>query len=87
MELVYHKIFLKHYQKRILPVRSIDQAFQRRLELFLLDPYHPLLKDHKLVGAKTDYRAFSVTGDIRVVYKRAGNAVILYDIGTHAQVY
>lgn len=87
MELVYHKIFLKHYQKRIVPVHSIDQAFQRRLESFLLDSSHPLLKDHKLVGVKADYRAFSVTGDIRVVYQRVGDVVILYDIGTHAQVY
>lgn len=87
MELVYHKIFLKHYKKRIVRVPSIDQAFQQKLELFLLNPHHPLLKDHKLVGEKSAYRAFWITGDIRVVYRRAGHTVILYDIGTHAQVY
>ncbi len=87
MELVYHKVFLKHYRKRIAPIPSIDQAFQRRLELFLLYSHHPLLKDHKLIGEKAAYRAFSVTGDIRVVYRQEADAIILYDVGTHAQVY
>lgn len=87
MELVYHKIFLKHYQKRISRLPSIDQAFRQRLELFLLNPHHPLLKDHKLVGEKAEYRSFWVTGDIRVVYRREVDMIVLYDIGTHAQVY
>lgn len=87
MEIIYHKNFLKHYRKRIIPFVDIDKAFQKRLELFLQDVKHPLLHDHKLVGEKSQYRAFSVTGDIRVVYKDNKDFIVLYDIGSHAQVY
>ncbi|MBI3486516.1 type II toxin-antitoxin system YafQ family toxin [Candidatus Daviesbacteria bacterium] len=48
---------------------------------------YPTLKDHKLIGKKFGFRAFSVTGDIRVVYKLINSDVWLYDIGSHNQVY
>jgi mRNA-degrading endonuclease YafQ of YafQ-DinJ toxin-antitoxin module len=42
--------------------------FQKRINLFITDRKNPLLKDHGLKGKMTHMRAFSVTGDIRVVY-------------------
>lgn len=51
------------------------------------DPSNPLLEDHRLTGDKKEYRAFSITGDYRVVYKKFDDTVVLYDVGTHNQVY
>ncbi|MCL5784441.1 MAG: type II toxin-antitoxin system mRNA interferase toxin, RelE/StbE family [Patescibacteria group bacterium] len=87
MKISYHKNFLKHYQTRILPNSKLIAQFKQRLELFLKNPQDPLLKDHLLIGNKSSYRAFSITGDIRVIYQTTKDGVLLYDIGSHNQVY
>ena len=87
MKILYHRNFRKHYRQRILPNKKLDVQFKKRFELFIEDPTHPFLKDHRLVGKKREYRAFCVTGDIRVVYKKEDGTIFLYDIGTHNQVY
>lgn len=88
MNISYHKNFLKSYRKRILPNSSLDRKFKERLNLFIENRSNPVLKDHSLKGARMKYRAFSVTGDIRVVYEKVNSgSILLHDIGTHNQVY
>ena len=87
MKILYHKNFLKNYRKRILANRVLDSQFKKRLKIFQQNPHHPSLKDHRLVGSKKAYRAFSIAGDTRVVYKKFNETILLYDIGTHNQVY
>lgn len=87
MKLIYHKNFKKHYKARIEPHYLLEKKFISRLKLFIKNPKNPLLKDHKLTGKKSEYRSFSITGDIRVVYKQLKNEIWLYDIGSHNQVY
>lgn len=87
MKINYHKNFLKSYKKRILPKFSLDRKFKERLKLFLEDKSNSILKDHALKGKKSEYRAFSITGDIRVVYEKVSGGVLFHDIGTHNQVY
>ncbi len=87
METRYHARFIKHYQKRIAGVKFLRERTDERIALFVQDPQDPLLKDHPLKGAKAGLRAFSVTGDYRVVYEWRGNVVIFIDVGTHNQVY
>ncbi|MBI2326962.1 type II toxin-antitoxin system mRNA interferase toxin, RelE/StbE family [Candidatus Curtissbacteria bacterium] len=87
MRILFHKNYLKHYRKRILPNKKLDKRLENRLELFMKDPSNPLLEDHRLTGDKKEYRAFSITGDYRVVYKKFDDTVVLYDVGTHNQVY
>lgn len=82
-----HRQFLKNYKKRILPYRNLDKKFEERLNLFIHDSKNPKLKDHKLIGSLIGLRAFSLTGDIRVVYRVVERIVELYDIGSHNQVY
>lgn len=83
------KEFEKHFKKRILPSKSLVKKFEERVLLFLKDPVHPLLKNHKLTGKKIGYWSFSITGNIRAIYKISedGNIVHFFDIGTHNQVY
>jgi len=86
MRIEYHKNFLKNYKKRITnPI--LKARFTERVKLFLSDPQSPLLCNHKLVGNKKNYWSFSITGDIRIVYRLENNCIMLYDIGTHNQVY
>lgn len=45
------------------------------------------INDHALTGDLQGRRAFSVTGDIRVVYIELEDKIIFLDIGSHNQVY
>ncbi|MBL7159679.1 type II toxin-antitoxin system mRNA interferase toxin, RelE/StbE family [Candidatus Microgenomates bacterium] len=87
MRIKYNRRFQKNYRKRIQPYSNLNQQFKSRFKLFLKNSSHPLLKDHKLSGKLKEYRAFSVSGDIRLVYKRLNDSLLLYDIGAHNQVY
>jgi len=83
-----HPKFKKHFTKRILPNKKLTKKFHKRLAIFLKNPKHPLLKDHSLIGKKNNKKAFSITGDIRVIYfPKSKNHIELLDIGTHNQVY
>lgn len=46
-----------------------------------------LLNDHSLKGSKDGHRSFSITGDVRVIYRETESAYIFKDVGTHNQVY
>jgi addiction module RelE/StbE family toxin len=88
MIIEYHPSFKKSYKKRIARNERLVVKIEERLDLFISNPHHPILKNHVLQGKKTDFRAFSVTGDIRIVYLSiSSNHVLLLDIGSHTQVY
>lgn len=87
MEIKHHKKFQKNYKARIAPYPKLSSRFAKRLGLFIRNPNDLLLKDHGLTGEKYGYRAFSITGDVRVVYKIVENTIWFYDIGSHNQVY
>ena len=62
--------------------------YKERVELFTKDRTDPLLNDHKLRGKLEGFRAFNITGDIRVVYfERGQNYYVFLDIGSHPQIY
>jgi addiction module RelE/StbE family toxin len=63
------------------------EQFERRLLLFVNDSENQVLKNHALIGDYQGYKSFSVTGDVRVIYRDSGGQVFLIDIGTHNQVY
>ena len=83
-----HTQFRKNFKKRIASNATLGKKFQDRLSLFITDRTHSQLQDHRLIGKWQGFRAFSVTGDIRVIYRQKNsNTIELYDIGTHNQVY
>jgi len=88
MKILVHNTFDKHFRKRILPDTKLVTRFNERVSIFTASPLDPLLKDHALIGTHRDHRAFSITGDIRIIYEQIDeNTVRFLDIGTHNQVY
>lgn len=83
----YGRKFLKHFEKRIAQDLTRSKKFEERLQLFVSNPADPAVRDHALTGKLKGFRSFAVTGDIRVIYKVMKDGVLLYDIGTHSQVY
>lgn len=87
MNVFFTKSFKKAYAKRIEPHANLAKRFEERYDLFVEDQSHEQLKDHPLTGKLKGNRAFSVTGDIRVVYYIFEETAYFIDIGTHNQVY
>lgn len=88
IQIRYHRTFLKSYTKRIKTNPKIKLAFEKRVQEFCRKPTSPQLHDHQLIGQKQNFRSFSITGDIRLVYQYVDeNTVLFFDIGSHNQVY
>jgi len=85
MKIFLHKNFVKKYAKLR---RSEKTRFKERRNLFLEDPYDPLLNNHALTGKYAGSRSINVTGNLRVVYDIIdGDSVLFIDIGTHSDLY
>ncbi len=85
MNIVPTKKFTKQFRK--LSNKRKDKFFER-VEVFSKDRKNSVLKDHALHHELQGLRSFSVTGDIRVVYKVIGNNTFQFiQIGTHSELY
>lgn len=84
------KRFEKAFSK--LP-KKVQQKFIERLEVFVFDQNVEALKIHSLKGNMKDCFAFSVTGDVRAIYRKRiidNGEVFVFtfiDIGGHSAVY
>jgi len=83
----FTKDFKKAHAKRISHRKKLVVRFEERYDLFVEEPSNPVLKDHKLSGKLEGLRAFSITGDVRIVYYIHEDIAYFVDIGTHNQVY
>ena len=81
------RTFEEHFKQRIKPNSMLTNRFKERLLLFMAGDLGYPLYDHTLTGKLDGKRAFSITGEIRVVYVELEDAIVLLDIGTHNQVY
>jgi addiction module RelE/StbE family toxin len=82
-----HRQFERNFRRRIAKNPKLFAAFEERLRQFMDGVRDTRLNDHPLTGQLAGQRAFSVTGDVRVVYIETEADVILLDVGTHNQVY
>lgn len=87
MKTYFTRTFRRAYLKRIVSHANLAKRFEERYDLFTENPANPILKDHKLGGKLRAFRAFSITGDIRVVYYVYEGTAYFIDVGTHNQVY
>lgn len=77
--------FKKQYQK--LPAK-LQQQFDRRLALLVLDQTDQRLRLHPLKAKFAGYWSMDVSGDLRALFRRDGETIIIFAfIGTHSQLY
>lgn len=82
-----HKTFVKNFRARVGNNPKLLKQFEQRFQMFVNnDRGHPL-NDHALIGTMKGLRAFSIAGDLRVVYRETESHFEFLDIGTHNQVY
>jgi addiction module RelE/StbE family toxin len=80
-----HHNFIRQYRKL---KKSVKKKFKERRDIFLSDPYHPILNNHPLKGKYEGYCSINIGGDLRAVYKRLNNEAILFaEIGSHSNLY
>ena len=85
MTIRYLPKFKKQYKK--LPKKMQDQ-FDERIKLFLIDSTLPMLRIHPLKGKYAGYWSMSVNGDIRALYIMDGDSIVIFAlIGSHSQLY
>lgn len=86
MKIEFKKSFAKQYQKLLLKKqKKVDIALAK----FQRNPFDPVLKNHRLNGEYANQRAISVSGDLRVIFEvKDGYAlVIMFQVGTHSEIY
>ena len=81
------KTFEKHFKQRISPNKKLVDQFRVRLASFMAGELGHQLNDHALSGKLAGKRAFSMGGDIRVIYIELEDMIVFLDIGSHNQVY
>jgi addiction module RelE/StbE family toxin len=85
MQIHYTSRFKKRFNK--LP-QKIQQVFEKKLRIFILDIHEKTLRTHKLKGNLSSFFAFSITRNYRVIFQILSRTLIVFvDIGTHNQVY
>lgn len=77
----YSKRFLRSLGK--LSERILNEA-GRKEKIFREDPFHPILRVHKLAGKEKEFWAFWVTYSYRIKFIFLNKEKVLFlDIGTH----
>ncbi|MEK9196260.1 MAG: type II toxin-antitoxin system mRNA interferase toxin, RelE/StbE family [Patescibacteria group bacterium] len=85
MEIEFSKKFTKQFSKQ--PVK-IKQVFYKRLEIFEQDEHDAILRNHALKGKYQNYRSIDITGDVRALYVKRGETIVIFGfIGSHSQLY
>ena len=88
IELIWYKSFTRDSKKLIKKNPELREKLREALELFVKEPYHPLLGTHKLSGKLKGHHAFGLGYDCRVVIKFIDQGkVALISIGKHEEVY
>ena len=83
----FDKQFQKHLKQRYTHQPSVLKRFKVHLDMFCDGVRREPLNDHPLTGKLKGLRAFSVGGDVRVVYQETEDHYLFLDIGSHNQVY
>ncbi|MBC8487374.1 MAG: type II toxin-antitoxin system mRNA interferase toxin, RelE/StbE family [Bacteroidetes bacterium] len=88
IELIWDEAFIRIIKKWRKKHPDLIKIFEKRILIFIEDPYHPLLKTHRLSGNLKGYWAISITYQYRLVFRfLSQNKVLLIDLGTHDEVY
>ena len=85
--ILFDRVFIKNYKKRVLPNVKLHKQYTKMVLLFIQDPFHPQLKNHKLRGKMKEYRAFFIENDCRVIYFETKTQILFLNVGKHEEVY
>jgi len=80
--------FVKMYDELLEEDPELEDLIDKLRKIFVKNPKDTRLRNHSLSGKMVGQFAFSITDDIRIVYKITGkNTVRFLAIGPHEKVY
>lgn len=80
--------YIQNLKELIEEQSELTEEIDTRVEWFKKNPNDTRLDNHELIKMMAGRWAFSITGDIRVVYEWTGkNSVRFLAIGGHQKVY
>lgn len=73
------------FKKKLNKLSSKNsKKIKKRMELFLENPFNPILKTHKLTGKLQGYYSFSIDYHNRIMFRFEREDVVEFiDLGTH----
>lgn len=85
MKLIFHSNFRKQFKK----LRKNQQnKFRKQLEIFIENPFDPVLSNHPLRGKYEGYRSINVGGDLRAIYEMIEKDTAYFiAVDTHSKLY
>ncbi len=86
MRIIYHKKFLKQFEKLML---EKQEAVTEAVDLLRKNPFDPLLRNHPLRGDMKGQRSISAGFDLRIIFEEQDGymIVIMIAVGKHDTVY
>lgn len=85
MKIILHRNFEKKFAKLHL---KLKEQFKERRNIFLEDPFHPILNNHPLSGNRGGQWSVNITGNWRAIYVlKSKDTVVFIDIDTHSNLY
>ena len=81
----FDRTFEKKFAK--LP-NKVREQFKKRKDLFVQEPYHPLLYNHNLHEPYAGCRSINVTGDYRAIFFHVSDSTVRFiNIDTHHNLF
>ena len=84
---------LRAFKRIVRKNPQLRSLIATKLQQLAKDPFHPSLRTHKLTGELSDVWSCSVDYNYRILFQFVKNpnnnseAILLLNIGSHAQVY
>ncbi len=81
--------FKRKFKKIVKGKPEYKSLIVEKLGLLAVDPFNPSLKNHKLSGSLSEYRAIYVDYDCRLIFlpHKENDTYYVFDIGDHDDVY
>jgi mRNA-degrading endonuclease YafQ of YafQ-DinJ toxin-antitoxin module len=80
--------FTRAYRKKVANSKKLKKKFEDSLSLFVINPFNPKLRTHKLSGPLEGSWSFYVDYDCRCIFDFVDdNTALLIDFGSHDEVY
>ncbi len=93
MQLVWSTSFLRALKRKTRRDSDLRDQIEQALRRLADDPFHPLLRTHKLSGSLSGTWACRVNHDVRILFEfvqhpeSGEEEILLLTVGSHDEVY
>ena len=68
--------------------QKIKSQTMERIQIFIENPFHPILNNHSIHHPYGGCQSINITGDIRIIYEILEDGIAYFlEIGSHNELY